>query len=78
MMNMIKYLLLIAAPVGGGQYILRSVAGNAMNDHLRRHQLNTADEDIRVFFQCQNMERLLQVIRIKIGSFENMEQLELD
>lgn len=40
--------------------------------------LNTADEDIRVFFQCQNMERLLQIISIKIGSFENMEQLELD
>ena len=53
MMNMIKYLLLIAAPVGGGQYILRSVAGNAMNDHLRRHQLNTADEDIGVFIQCE-------------------------
>ena len=78
MMNMIKYLFLVAAPVWGSQQMFGTVTGNPVDNHIRRHMLNTADEDIRVFFQCQNMERLLQIISIKIGSFENMEQLELD
>ena len=78
MVNMIKYLFLVAAPVRGSQQMFGTVTGNPVDNHIRRHMLNTADEDIRVFFQCQNMERLLQIISIKIGSFENMEQLELD
>ena len=78
MMNMIKYLFLVAAPVWGSQQMFGTVTGNPVDNHIRWHMLNTADEDIRVFFQCQNMERLLQIISIKIGSFENMEQLELD
>ena len=34
------------------QQMFGTVTGNPVDNHIRRHMLNTADEDIRVFFQC--------------------------
>ena len=51
MMNVVEHLLLITAPVRGGQQMSRTISGDTVNYHLRWHMLNTADENVGIFIE---------------------------
>ena len=77
MMNVIEHLLLITAPVRGGQQMSRTISGDTVNYHLRWHMLNTADENVGIFIESQYVKRLLLIIVIEIGICKQMQKLKL-
>lgn len=68
----------IGAPEGRNQKLLRTIAGDSVNDGLWRKQLQTRDHDAGVFLQSQDREGCFLIFRSQLGTLKDMEKLKLD
>ena len=59
---------LIGAPERRDQKLFGSITGKTMNDGFRRQEFDTAYNDIAIFIQCHDRERIVRIITGKLRS----------
>ena len=66
------------APKGRDEQVLRSVAGEAVDDDFGGKVFKAADDKVGVLVLCEYVEGLLFVQGSKVCSAQDVEQLEFD
>lgn len=70
--------MLVCAPQRSDQKGLWTVTGEAVDDHLRREERDTVDDQIQVRLHRKEWEGMPVINVCQICAFQDMEELQLD
>ena len=76
-MNTVQHSSLCQTPAGLDEQILRTIAGQTVDDQIRAQDLHAGRDQLHIFLHSKYVERVFLIADCQVCPFQNMQKLEL-